>query len=303
MKLRLIVLLFAYYNYALSVQIINNGDEPLAPNMSGTNQSIPGAPAAATPGIPLYVRPSAKMASGMNKPIAVIPNKTAPTIAMPELTFNKQALENFANITPGVIKDVEQSVSKFSADIRGALIKTGQFKVLNIKVAAPDIAIDSDKTIVSTLSVDDETDLPEKSFLDSSNQALLISQKNNPDTEYYLLGVINYIGENEDSYPLKGTSNLTKQYVIEVEADFKLVRARDHALMASFSATGSAHDIKIVSSNKGQTWHHNIGKLVSTASKDLASDVVDEIESQFNFMLLNHQQAESDIVTDVQVYS
>lgn len=301
MKLRLIVLLLAYCSYAFSVQIITNSGTSI-PEASGTDVPETGRTNTTT-AIPSYIKPSAKMASMPNKPVAVIPNKNAPTIAMPELTFNKQSLENFANITPDVIKDVEQGVSKFSADIRGALIKTGQFKVINVKIAAKDIAIDSDKTIVSTLSVDDETDLPEKSFLDSSNQALLVSQQDNPNTEYYLLGVINYIGENEDSYPLKGTSNLTKQYAIEVEADFKLVRARDHAIMASFSATGSAHDVKIVSSTKGQTWHHNIGKLVSIASKDLATDVVDELESQFNFMLLNHQQAESAIVTDVQVYS
>lgn len=239
-----------------------------------------------------------------SKTVSTTSINDAPTIAVPNLTVGEQADEDFGTSNPEVIKDVAKTVSKFTADIRGALIKTKQFKVINVKVAANNIAYGSDKTIVSTLSVDDEHDIPESSFLDDSNQALLATQKSNPNTEYYLVGVINYIGENEDSYPIKGTNNLTKQYTVEVEADFKLVRTKDKAIMASFSATGSAHDVKIVSSsNKAQKWHHNIGKLVSVASKDLASSVVDEMESQFNFMLLNHTTPESDIVTDVQVYN
>ncbi len=159
---------------------------------------------------------------------------------------------------------VTNSISKFSANIRGALIKTGNFRVVDI--------------------------------LNESNE-----------NNYLLVGEINYIGENEDSYPIKDTNNLTKQYVVEVEADFKLVRVKDNVIMANFSATGSSSDVKIVSSvNKSDTgWHHNIGALVQNASIDLASNVVDEMNTQYNFMITNEKKSKSEsvVVTDVKVYN
>ena len=44
-------------------------------------------------------------------------------------------------------------------------------------------------------------------------------------------------------------THATKQYVVEVEADFKLVRVKDNVIMANFSATGSSSDVKIISSD------------------------------------------------------
>ncbi len=159
---------------------------------------------------------------------------------------------------------VTNSMPKFSANIRGALIKTGNYRVV-----------------------------------DSLNE----SSENN----YLLVGEISYIGENEDSYLIKDTNSTTKQYVVEVAGDFKLVRVKDNVIMANFSATGSSSDVKIVSSfNKSNSqWHHNIGALVQNASINLASNVVDEMNTQYNFIISseNKSNAESVVVTDVKVYN
>ena len=159
---------------------------------------------------------------------------------------------------------VTNSMPKFSANIRGALIKTGNYRVVDI---------------------------------------LNESSENN----YLLVGEISYIGENEDSYLIKDTNSTTKQYVVEVAGDFKLVRVKDNVIMANFSATGSSSDVKIVSSvNKSNSqWHHNIGALVQNASINLASNVVDEMNTQYNFIISseNKSNAESVVVTDVKVYN
>lgn len=184
-------------------------------------------------------------------------------IVMPDLRMVSVVSER-AESNNIIQHSVTNSISKFSANIRGALIKTGNFRVV-----------------------------------DTLNE----SSENN----YLLVGEINYIGENEDSYPITDTNNITKQYVVEVEADFKLVRVKDNVIMANFSATGSSSDVKIISSdNKSDTgWHHNIGALVQSASINLTSNVVDEMNTEYNFMITNEKKskAESVVVTDVKVYN
>ena len=187
------------------------------------------------------------------------------TIVVPDLKVLSSASGN--NIDESDSVQINQAViktlPKFSAAIRGALIKTNQFKVV-----------------------------------EASAESSVVN--------YYLLGEINYIGQNEDSYPIKDTDNVSKQFSIEVEADFKLVRTKDNVIMANFSANGSSNDVKIVSNvNKSDAvWHHNIGKLVQEASADLASNVSDEMLDELNLTLDNEKksQPESVVVTDVKVY-
>jgi hypothetical protein len=222
-----------------------------------------------------------------------------PTIAMPDMTVDSSADTETLQLKQAIVK----TVPKFSADIRGALIKTGEFKVIDVK------PVNLPSNIVALQA---ESGLnPESSTTESAHVSKVADNKASAKiaTDYYLLGEINYIGENEDSYPIKQTNNMTKQYVVEVEADFKLVRASDNTIMASFSATGRASDVKIVSTvnQLNSVWHHNIGKLVASASKDLASNVVDEMQSQFNFTVNNEEKVrkagESVVVTDVKVYN
>jgi hypothetical protein len=148
-------------------------------------------------------------------------------------------------------------------------------------------------------------------LIKDSKQAILWQKTSqlNSITKYYLVGIINEITEGEDSFPLKNTVNLTKQYYVEVAATFKLVRAKDNALMAAFSTTGRAKDVKIVSLDNmvNTTWHHNVGQLVSEASKDLANNVVSTMLAQFSYTLKTEDQTESikkpEVVTDVKVYN
>ena len=247
-----------------------------------------------------------------------------PSITMPDLVIAKQTVSDADVDNPDIAKNVLKSVPKFSAEIRGALVKSGQFKVINAKTLADKIAYADDQSSESKLlpaiesKITVESKLVEsllalnpkvQNGLESYANTLLKQQQLNPSTDYYLIGVVDYIGENEDSYPLKKTNNVTKQYVIEVAASFKLLRAKDKAVMASFSATGRANDVKIVSTENEQyaLWHHNIGRLVVAASKDLASQVVSEMASQFNFTLANEEKdkkaSESVVVTDVKVYN
>ena len=190
------------------------------------------------------------------------------TIVMPDITV--ASLVNSNTSESDILQLIEPNdiatTPKLTADIIGALIKTDNFRIIQ--------------------SLDDEESAIESNV-------------------YYLLGTLNYVGENEDSYPIKATNNITKRYMIEVEADFKLVRVKDNVIMANFSATGSSSDVKIVAAKSDSVWHHNIGKLVQRASINLANNVVNEMVNQFNFTLNNERKTkgESVVVSDVKVYN
>lgn len=241
-----------------------------------------------------------------------------PTISVQDLTVEKEVQVDPTD--PTVMKTIVKTMPKFTSDIRGSLIKSGQFKVINVRTLADNLAYAHDIDVESPIlipesgvkaesstkvesSIQIESGIPE-----SATTPLLKQQAVNPATEYYLVGVINYIGENEDSHPIKSTNNMTKQYVVEVTADFKLIRAKDKAIMASFSASGRSNDVRIISSENLQNtaWHHNVGKLVSETSKDLASNVLTEMQTQFNFTIQNEEKDrkanEPVVVTDVKEY-
>lgn len=308
-----------------------------------------------------------------------------PTIAVPDLKVElKQEVDD-----PAVTKTVVSTLPKFTADIRGALVTSGQFKVVDVKSikesqdSADEMNTDevskifsdallqskklnkcSSYVLVNMNSLPETADLskgmgtllsttPEfenkyinqtgesgssikaecqiqvsvenknKKINGTSNSSYIATirltkassilwqqiSKAGGSAEYYLLGEINYVGENEDSHSLKQTDNLTKQYVLEVSAEFKLVRASDKVVMAAFTANGRANDVKIVSTtNIGHNkWHHDIGRVVNQAAKDLASDVLQQMQAQFKFTQDTEEKErkakEPIVVTDVKVYN
>ncbi len=316
-----------------------------------------------------------------------------PTIAVPDLKILPESNTSISTDNPMLTKAVVNKIPKFTADIRGALVLSGQFKVIDVK--SMDQAKDSaDDIDISQISAALTSEIEQNKIFDNCKNYVIAGMNSEPETtdliaalaanlshlpnfankyvnqdvsgssliaesqlvpecqlqvkvvsqakslhgsmanrynvnanlvkgssilwaqniiadtntDYYLIGDVNYIGENEDSYPIKNTDNMTKQYVVEVGAEFKLVRKSDHAVVAAFTATGSGHDVKIVSTTnlQNQAWHHDIGKIVSSASKDLATNVLDQMQTQFKFTLDNEEKvrksSESVVITDVKVY-
>lgn len=253
-----------------------------------------------------------------------------PTIAMPDLIMNQSAtvpvpLKNFSeNNVMALPITIKQNMPQFSADIRGGLINSGRFKVINIK----NVKINNAKTLndmLNQLSALNTTQVfnvanqlgnantyPTAMLkpVESGNHVESIVSSNNinaDNAEYYLLGTINDVSQNEDSYPIKDTTNMTKQYFVAVSGDFKLVRAKDNVIVASFSSTGEAHDVKLVAINANQNikWHHNTGALVSEAAKNLAANVVTQVIRQFAMTTKQDElnTAKPDVVTDVKTYN
>lgn len=178
------------------------------------------------------------------------------------------------------------------------------------KVAECNLNIQITSKSIVTNGISNQAYTINMKLVKSADRALLWQQqtKVNTATDYYLVGIISSINENEDSYPIKGTDNMTKQYFVEVAADFKLVRARDKTIMASFSATGRGSDVKIVSQKNlaNTAWHHNVGKISQDAALDLAQNVVSQLQDQFGFMQGVEQKAidesKVNVVTDVKEY-
>lgn len=206
-----------------------------------------------------------------------------PTIMVPNLKMDYDAVNADKMNTTNVNGVVYKKIPKFSSNIRGALISSGKFKVLNTK-KLPDISASVAPVVESHVSLDENAN-------------------------YYLVGSVYYVDENEDSYPIEKTDNISMVYSFEVGANFKLVRAKDNVIMASFSANGIGRDTKIINSQKmTQTkWHHNYAKITEEANTDLAKNVLTQMLEQFNFVNDNEQKEreenEPKVVTDVKVYN
>ena len=72
--------------------------------------------------------------------------------------------------------------------------------------------------------------------------------------DYVLFGVVSSIDFSDALSPLQGTSSATRQYGLDLLADFSLINTRSYEVKAAFSAQGSGNDTKILSNRA--TLHH-----------------------------------------------
>lgn len=216
--------------------------------------------------------------------ILVSLNCHAATLAVPNLQVSSSAYKNnFIDPTkPNLIDPVTQNVLKqeistFSAQIRGKIIQSKHFQV-----------IDVDNSINPSLFGNNES-------------ANIKPVKINAD--YILVGTVSAIDANEETKPLTDTNMYSVIYSIDIAVDYKLVRIKDNHIVASFTAAGHGGDVKLTP-DKNQKVSHNTPKLIQQAGDDLAGEVNDQLTLQLeNGKIIRDYQEASPKVTDVKVYS
>lgn len=97
--------------------------------------------------------------------------------------------------------------------------------------------------------------------------------------DYVLFGSVSSIDFTDALSPLQGTTSATRQYGLQLLADFSLINTRTHEIKAAFSAQGQGDDTKIFS-NRGDIAPPNRAKVMRETSLSLATDVYQQLMGQ-----------------------
>lgn len=145
---------------------------------------------------------------------------------------------------------------KFNADIKGEMLKSGIYRVMEAK---PYTAKNTEK------------------LYDVINR---IKQGMYPGADYVLFGSVNSMEWRNEANPVQGTGKYTQTMSLELVAEFSLINTRTYEVKAAFSAMGEGQDVKFLTGNNVVV--PNRGKVVSEVSKSLGADVARQLEEQFN---------------------
>lgn len=143
---------------------------------------------------------------------------------------------------------------KFTADIKGDLIKSGAFRVVQARPY----------TAKPTEQLFDVIDRIRKGAF--------------PGADYVLFGTVTSVEWRNDVQPLQGTRNSMLLYSLELGVDFSLINTRTHEVKAAFSVVGEGNDNKIWSGGARLT--PNKARVMQAVSRSLAAEVSTQLSEQ-----------------------
>ena len=100
--------------------------------------------------------------------------------------------------------------------------------------------------------------------------------------DYVLFGVVSSIDFTDALHPIQGTSNATRQYGLQLLADFSLINTKTYEIKAAFSAQGEGNDTKILST-RGDVAPPNRAQVLRAPSQSLAQDVYLQLANQLGY--------------------
>lgn len=218
-----------------------------------------------------------------------VPNITvSPSIATPSF-ISTEAVSSSDIATKQML---QQQMSNFSAQIRGNILQSGQFRVVDVdnnfaQSYAPAESIPVESTIINNES-------------EHLHTVKTIQKSNTP--EYMLIGSLSAINAGEEVNQIINTNKYSDIYSIDLAVDYKLVRTSDRTIVASFTAAGHSGDVKLVGF-PDQRMQHNIPLLVQQVGADLANEVTTQLNAQIgNGKLFINSQESAPKVTDFTTY-
>lgn len=150
-----------------------------------------------------------------------------------------------------------RELKQFIADIKGELIKSGNFEVVE---SAP------------------YTSNNEKIY----DVIKRIKMKNFKGADYVLFGVLNSVQADESVVEIKSTTTNSHQHFINLQADFSLIDTKTLKVIAAFSSMGNAQQTILADKEKSDVVHVNSAKLMTDLSKDFAADIIRQINTQLS---------------------
>ncbi len=146
---------------------------------------------------------------------------------------------------------------KFTADIKGGILKSGRFQLVQGK---PYTSKNTEKLY---------------DIIGRIKQGLY------PGADYVLFGAINSIEFRQEANPIDQTNTVSHSLSLELVGEFSLISTRNYTVKASFSAMGSGQDVKLMGGRGGRIVL-NRGKVVSEVSRSLGEDVARQLEEQLS---------------------
>ncbi|MSR17293.1 MAG: penicillin-binding protein activator LpoB [Methylococcaceae bacterium] len=144
-------------------------------------------------------------------------------------------------------------LKKFTGDIKGQLINSHQFKIVQAKPA------------------------PTKKDESVYNIIARIKKGDFPHADYVLFGRLSDLSFNSNAYSVNDDM-MNSVLSLTLTAEFSLINTKTYEITAGFSATGDGQDTKILS--PGTQAMPNRAAVVSQVSKSLGQDVFRQIEEQ-----------------------
>jgi hypothetical protein len=100
-----------------------------------------------------------------------------------------------------------------------------------------------------------------------------------PGADYVLFGVLSNVEFRNELSPLQGTSSTTRQFALDLLADFSLINTKTYEIKAAFSAQGAGSETKIFS-GRGDVIPPNRSKIMRETSQTLAKNVYEQLVDQ-----------------------
>lgn len=193
----------------------------------------------------------------------------APTIALPNLVY----APNVPNIGINNI------------DVRGALIRSGKFKVIeaprNFNLSA-----------INTSEPDKQSDS------ESSNKFISNEAHIDDGMKYILIGQVISADTYNNYYKIPNSENSTGSRTLSATISYKLLKLDDRSSVAAFNVNVTGTQTAIL--KDGETIHPNQSLILHNASKDLGNKVLEELLGQMNDNSSEHH--DKPLVTDVTTY-
>ncbi len=145
---------------------------------------------------------------------------------------------------------------KFTADIKGGMLKSGRFQLVQ------------GKPFTDTKHTEKLYDIIAR-----------IKQGMYPGADYVLFGSINNIEFRQEANPIDHTNTVSHTLSLELVGEFSLVSTKNYQIKSAFSAMGTGQDVKLMSSAGGRVVL-NRGRVISEVSKSLGEDVTRQLEEQ-----------------------
>lgn len=143
---------------------------------------------------------------------------------------------------------------KFVGDIKGEILKTGDFKLSQAKP----YTAKGDEKIYDIIS--------------------RIKKGAYPGADYVLFGTVSELDFRDEVNPIIGTDTLSNTFSLMLVAEFSLINTRTYEVKAAFSATGEGQDVRVVTG--GSRVVPSRGRVISEVSKSLGVDVARQINEQ-----------------------
>lgn len=145
---------------------------------------------------------------------------------------------------------------KFTGDIKGELLKTSGFQLVQAK---PYTKKDSEKVF-------DVIDKIKKGYY--------------PKADYVLFGTVSDLDFRDEVSPIVGTQNASNTFSMTLTADFSLINTRTYEIKAAFTASAEGSDARIAST--GSRVQPSRGKVVAEVSRNLGVEVAQQVNEQLN---------------------